>query len=242
MPRHVLKKAGLFQLFLFQFLLVIGQDEGVNVGNQYWFDFEPHYRISDPFEFYGDLSLRISRGGTMKTYLVRPSFKYHVLSELSLHAGIGFFMNDLEEFNYQEVRPWQGIRLGWPNIGPLNFKHYFRLEQRIFYFPEEQKDFFIRGRYMIKAKLPLNAKALSNNVLYIPFSFEILGIYDEEFYLIYGNQIRCMMGLGYVFNRKWNIEFEYSRWNNKNSVNESFQASDNIFRLRVFRNGWIVGE
>ena len=215
-----------------------------DINNQYWIDFIPHFGISDAFEFYGDATFRISDNGNHKKYGIRPSIKLQASPIFSIHLGLGLFYNALSDTNnILEIRPWEGLRIGWPNINGLNFKHYLRIEQRAYiYEGDEQKLFLHRARYKLKIKVPLNKKVVQDKTVYLPLAYEWLATADDEFETMWASQSRGTAGIGYVFNKKWIFEFEYMHWWSKNTPNASFEATDQIFRLRLLRNGWTLGE
>ncbi|HAW53158.1 MAG TPA: hypothetical protein DCX54_12655 [Flavobacteriales bacterium] len=214
------------------------------INNQYWLDFIPHLTLSDAFELYGDASLRISNEGKQKIYVLRPSLKLQASPIVSLHAGLGFFYNELTDFkDLLEVRPWEGLKIGWPRIKGINVKHYFRLEQRYFIYQENKKDLFLhRMRYQLKCKVPLNKNTVGEKTLYLPLAFEWLGTSDEELQTVWMSQNRMTAGIAYVFNKFWGLEFEYMYWWSRNLPSKSMEPSDQVFRLRLLRNGWILGE
>jgi hypothetical protein len=215
-----------------------------SVNTRYWIDFIPHLRLSDAFELYGDASFRVSDKGNNFIYVARPAIKYQASPAISIHLGVGFFYNDVnDKTNYLEIRPWQGLMLGWPSIKGLNFKHYIRLEQRYFAYDEGDKDYLVhRARYRFKFKIPINKRLVQDKTLYMPLGFEWLGAADDDIETIWSTQIRASTGIGYVFSEFWIIEFEYQyRWG-RNDATTSFEPTDQVFRLRFVRNGWILGE
>ena len=181
--------------------------------------------------------------GNRKVLTIRPSLRFQVGPIVSVHAGVGLFYNRFDDAsNFLEIRPFEALRIGWPNIGPLNFKHYFRLEQRYFNYSESENELLHRSRYSLSAKLPLNNKVVQNKTLYLPFSYEWLATAEDDLSVIWASQSRAMLGIGYIFNKTWMIEFEYMYWWSKDLPNDQLQASDQVFRLRILKSGWILGE
>jgi hypothetical protein len=232
----------LLSIFILICLASYSQQEN-EISNQYWVDVIPHFRISDSFEFYGDGSFRVGDEGSRKIYTIRPSIKFQTTPIVSFHLGLGLFYNHFNETeNYFELRPSEGIRLSWPDIGSLHFKHYLRFEQRYFSNNKEDNFFLHRSRYKIKAKVPLNKKVVQEGAIYIPFSFELLGTADEEISIVWVSESRLMLGIGYSFNEKWIVEFEYMYWWSKNLPSDVFEPSTQVFRLKFIKDGWLLGE
>lgn len=212
--------------------------------NTYWIDFIPHARISNAFEFYGDVSLRSTDNGNQQIYTIRPSIKYQAFPAVSFHIGIGlFYYNNLDTTNVLETRPWEGIRIGWPNIGRFKFKQYFRLEQRYFdYIDDSYVLFYNRGRFLSQVKIPLNKKTIEPGAFYIPLGFEWLATTEQDLKIIWASQTRLIAGLGYILNDKWQIDFEYMYWWEKETPSDNLEPSNQIFRLKIQKNGWVSGE
>jgi len=224
---------------LFPFSTDAQEDSKLN--NQYWFDLIPHFRISDKLEFYGDASFRIRDEGERKILTVRPSLRWQVSPVFSIHGGLGMFYNTYQSSeNIMEIRPWQGLRISWPDIGPLQFKQYFRLEQR--YYPSLENLLLHRVRYKIGAKMPLNKKVVQDKAIFIPFSFEWLGTADDDISVIWASESRLTVGAGYVLSSEWQIEFEFMYWWSKNSPGDVFEVTDRVFRVKFIKNGWVFGE
>ena len=102
------------------------------VDHQLWFDFIPHFEINNRLEYYGDVSYRTSVSGEeFRKIGLRPSIRYHWTYEVDLIGGIGIFGTQ-ESDNYKtfELRPYKDLRLSWPRIWRMNFKHRAMIEER----------------------------------------------------------------------------------------------------------------
>ncbi len=221
-------------------LFEIGNED---VNDQYWIDLIPHFRISDKVEFYGDASFRYRDNGERLITTIRPSIRWQVGPILSLHGGLGLFYNiytDDEIDNVLEIRPWQGARVAWPDLGPLLFKHYFRLEQR--YYPSLDNLLAYRGRYRIGAKIPINKKVVQEGAVFIPIAYEWLGTSDDDFDVIWASETRLTTGVGWVWNKEWQLEFEFMYWWTKELPSSDFRAQERVFRLKLIKEGWVFGE
>ena len=111
------------KLTLFFFFIGVGpvhvamsQEEIVDT--QLWFDFIPHFKINKRLEYFGDNSYRTSISGSKFNKLVlKPSIRYNWTYELDVIGGVGFFLTGEEDdYNTFELRPYQGVRLNWPQI------------------------------------------------------------------------------------------------------------------------------
>ena len=214
------------------------------IDHQLWFDVMPHFEINNRLEFYGDGSYRTSTtGDKFRRFVLRPSIRYHWTYELDLIGGLGFFLTfEEEDYNTIELRPYQGVRLNWPKIWRLNFKHRGIVEERLLWNNQGDFDPNLRFRYRIKTKLPLNKQSMQYNTLYIPISYEIFANVGPDEVERFHNRARANIGLGYVFSEKWIGEFEITFQRSRSTKTDELILSDRIFRFKLIMNGWIFGE
>lgn len=213
------------------------------IANQIWIDLIPHFMLGENLEFYGDGSIRLTPLDKRTTLMIRPSMRWQFNPYVALHGGIGVFYNDFKEDpNNLEIRPWQAVRIGYPDFWRLKFKHYIRIEQRLFLREGSDNEFLHRLRYQIKAKLPINKPYVAEKTWYIPFAYEWLGSASEGLDNLWASQSRAMVGVGYVLSKKWIFEFEYMHWWSRDIPSLPYSSSDRIFRLKFIKSGWIFDE
>ena len=175
--------------------------------------------------------------------MLRPTIRYHWTYELDVIAGIGLFGTwETNNYNTFELRPYQGLRLNWPKIWHMNFKHRGLIEERLLWNNEGSFDPNLRLRYRLKTKLPLNKPSIHYKTIYIPISYEIFINAGSKVVEKFRNQARAMAGLGYVFSDKWIGEFEVTFQRSKSVETDDLSLSDRIFRFKLTYNGWIFGE
>ena len=240
--RDYINKALLVALLFIWNLPTYGQEEIID--HQLWFDVMPHFEINNRLEFYGDGSYRTSTtGDKFRRFVLRPSIRYHWTYELDLLAGLGGFLTwEEKDYNTIELRPYQGVRLNWPKIWRMNFKHRGIVEERLLWNNQGDFDPNLRFRYRIKTKLPLNKQSMQYNTLYIPMSYEIFANVGPEEVERFHNKARANVGLGYVFSEKWIGEFEITFQRSRSTKTDELILSDRIFRFKLIMNGWIFGE
>jgi hypothetical protein len=224
------------------FLLVLGfsayaqSNEGTT--EQLWLDFIPHFKTSERFEYYGDASLRvIFEENRIFTLIARPSFRYHINSIVELQGGIGFFFTIIDDFaNQLELRPWQGVRVHWPTFGRIGIKHSFKLEERLLWGTETWDfDLTLRFRYKLGGRIPFN-EARSFYLSLFGEAFANVGGKNDA---LLRNRMRGYFGIGYKRNDTWTVELEYILQRSRSNGVEDFHISDNIFRLKVLKDGWV---
>ena len=145
------------------------------IDHQLWFDVIPHFEINNRLEYFGDMSYRTSTSGDkFRRFVLKPTVSYHWTYELDLIGGLGLFLTSVkEDYNTVELRPYQGVRLNWPKIWRMNFKHRGLVEERLLWSNEGDFDPALRFRYRIKTKFPINKPTIQYKTVYIPFSYEV---------------------------------------------------------------------
>jgi hypothetical protein len=118
-----------------------------------WTDVATIYFFDPNFRYDGDYGLRgVLTDPDWTLLYVRPSVRYSEWTWMQLHGEAVLFYNFFKDgYDLPEIRPWVGIRFIWPRLGGFIFGHYFRLEDRAFYFKSEQKwETSFRGRYQLQ--------------------------------------------------------------------------------------------
>jgi len=162
---------------------------------------------------------------------------------VDLIGGVGLFLTwEEEDYNTVELRLFQEVRLKWPKIWRMNFKHRGLIEERLLWNNEGDFDPNLRLRYRIKTKLPLNKPSIDYKAVYIPASYEVFGNIGPKTVEQFQNRARAMVGLGYVFSDKWISEFEVIFQRSRSTQTDDLKLSDRIFRFKLIYDGWIFGE
>jgi len=145
---------------------------------------------------------------------------------------------DPQSQNMTEVRFFIGQEFSIPHffekIHLQNPYAYIRGEQRFLnYLEDGTTDENTRIRLRLGARFLINNSTLSSGTYYIPFYVEnfinLTGEATERF----SSRNRVVLGFGYIFNYRWRGEFYYYGQRSRNTVEDSFVKSDNIFQLRI---------
>ena len=170
------------------------------IDHQVWFDVIPHFEINNRLEYFGDMSYRTSTSGDkFRRFVLKPMVRYHWTYELDLIGGLGLFLTGEEEnYNTVELRPYQGVRLNWPKIWRMNFKHRGLVEERLLWSSEGDYDQALRFRYRIKTKFPISKPNIQYKTVYIPFNYEMFANGGGEEVEHFQNRARAMLSPGYV--------------------------------------------
>lgn len=214
------------------------------VDNQLWFDFIPHFEISERLEYFGGVSYRTTvNDEDFRRLMVRPSIRYSWTYELDLIAGVGLFGTwEIGDYKTFELRPYQGIRLNWPKIWRMNLKQRGLIEERLQWNNLDEFSPTVRFRYRIKTKFPINKPNVDYKTAYLPLSYELFANGGRNEVELFQNRSRIMTGIGYVFNEKWIAELEVTFQRSRSNSADQLTLSDRIFRFKLTYGGWIFGE
>lgn len=145
---------------------------------------------------------------------------------------------DPQSQNMTEIKVFLGQKFTWPKyFGSIHLENpysYMRVEQRFLnYYETDTAEVQTRLRLRAGGRFLLNNTTLSSGTYYIPFYYEgfinLTGEATERF----SSRNRVVIGFGYAFNFRWRAEFTYYGQRSRNTIDDSFVKSDNIFQLQL---------
>ncbi len=201
-----------------------------------WTDLTTIYEFSDRFRYDGDYGVQGLLTDSYWTQVwVRPSVRFRVRPDLSLHGGLGMIYNFIDDLHdLPELRPVVGLQLQWPRLGDFTFRHFIRAELRTLYLKSRNEwDASVRGRY----QLPLTSPdiRIGTAVDYFVISsvewFENFDSGDDFF----GDTFRYNVGVGKGDVLGWRIILNYMFHRVRVPDSEQRRAlelDDHVVRLR----------
>ena len=201
---------------------------------QTWSDIATIYRFADGWRYDGDQGIRgVLSDSDFTLIYFRPSVRYRVKPWFLVHGGIRFFKTffDDEEDTF-EIGPWQGLRFIGPKFGGFPISHYFRLEERMTWETEGDRDF----DFTLRARYQLGTRSRNYNILFkngIYFLGSIEPFWDVE-RPMFVNRIRYDVGMGTMVSDAWRVQLHYHLQQGRNSASDAFTAQEHILRLRLF--------
>jgi hypothetical protein len=217
------------------------ENSGESAEFQTWSDIATIYKFSDNWRYDGDQGVRglLSQNDFTLLYF-RPSVRYRAKPWFTVHGGIRFFKNfyDNGEDTF-EIGPWQGLRFVWPEIGSYAVSHYFRLEERMIWQTEGDRDsnFNLRGRYQFGVRSP-NYDILFKNGIYLMGTVELFSSLEDDFFDNFANRIRWDFGVGTKISDTWRVQLHYvlqdGRAIEDDLFRDPFDSEEHILRLRLF--------
>lgn len=202
-----------------------------------WSDITTIYSFSERWQYNGDQGIRVGlTGDDFISFYFRPAVQYRIRPKLTLHGGVGFFQSFLQDDEkISEIRPWQGLRYLWPEIGGYAFSHYVRLEERMIGSTGERSDLesTLRSRYKFGVRTP-TYHVLFKNGIFLSGSAEIFWNMKDSFTIDFSNRIRWDIGIGTVFTSGLKVELHYILQDGRATQQDSFTEEQHILRLRFF--------
>jgi hypothetical protein len=201
-----------------------------------WFDFYNYFPLTQKLEYDGDLGFRhaFSDFPWSRIY-IRPSLLYRWKKTVRFHGGVKFSytFQDIVANNF-EIRPWLGIKIIFPKIRRFTFRHFLRVEQRFeLNTGKDEWTSQTRLRYKLGLRVPINHPTLIDKTFYVPLSIELFDNAAGDLTERFASRGRFTAGLGYRFDKKWRLEFEYTLQGSRDTRLEGFKGSDNLFHLKL---------
>ncbi|MBT8181614.1 MAG: DUF2490 domain-containing protein [Eudoraea sp.] len=230
----------LFLCFVIGVQMSMGQDiEELDKNySEFWSDITFGKALNDKWTVGGDGGVRAAfNSGNFKLFYVRPNINYKVLPFFNLTFGLGSFNTFSSDYsNVFEFRIYQDANFRGPKLGPFNFMHRIRLEQRFFTFSDNDIDneFSFRGRYLIGTRTDkFSLGGEKNWTVFVSLEpFFPLGKGVTE---ILANNFRWDTALSYQVSENLRLELHYVLQTSEIFSNSDTRVLENIFRFRIFQ-------
>ena len=197
-----------------------------------WFDFNGSYKFNEQWKVYGDAGYRtVFINNKFHRFYIRPSGSFQIDPIFIVHGGIALFTTFNKNNTLWEIRPFQGVEVNWPKVFSINLNHYFRSEER-FFSGNTINTFLVRLRYRLGTTIRYS-QSKNEQYFYTPIQFEWFVSYgsDIDFQL---TEFRAVIGLGYVIDNSWKVEFN-TIFQNLSASSDLYTFKDLILRFRVFK-------
>jgi hypothetical protein len=206
---------------------------------QIWADYHSSFYLSRDWQFYGDTGARYQWDEPKwASVYVRPSIRLHGVYKKpsELRAGLGVFYSHNEDIsNTLEIRPWLGLLIKRPTIGPLTITNYVRLEERLVdTIDDSEWSNSTRLRYRIGLKIPISPDT-REQYNFVPFSFEWFWDVGPGVEEVFADRLRVDVGFGRIFSYVWTAEFHMIFQEARQSQETTFSSEILIFRFQIKR-------
>ena len=226
---------------LFIFCLISGSLYAQDSNSiQNWFDYTQNNKINGNWSYIGDYSFRFqieNQDSKWWRLHVRPSFIFKNKVLYDLRAGIMFSYTFNTGGNNIDTRPWQGIKVYWPNFNRFRFQHYGRLEERFSKDIEsDESNFVLKLRYKLGMNIPINNKVITSKTFYALIGYELFFNLNGDNQEFIDDRTRFNIGIGYRFNEKTDLRLQYVFQRSRVNLEESNNSNDNIIRISVVQH------
>lgn len=229
------------KIFLtFAVLFVLGGQSLYSQSTQLWWDYMGYPLNSSDwdYEINPGFNHLLGEDGWFDFY-VNNTVTYQKLQWLLFDGSLELhYTKDEEYYNSIEVRPWVMTSVRWLTEGEhLNlYNPYFAVMfeyRNIFYDNEELNEHKFRMRLRAGGKFTINSKKMAVGTLYIPFRGEYFVDLGSSVTEKFADRHRIMIGLGYIFNSAIRTEVVYYLQGSRNTYEDKFTETDNIFQFLV---------
>lgn len=233
---HTMRKSLGYSLLFCIILLpstAIAQDEEEEIHSEYRVTFVPTYPINKKLFLTTYLGyVKIPNTGTQTYYVGAPLLAtYRPNKVVELMAGAFLVINNHKDSDDNvETRPLAGVKLSLPNDHHLNIFSWTRYEYRSFNYDDDNLDNVknrLRNRFGIE--FPLSKNAWAPKTYYGFTDFEMFYTIEKGYF----DRFRERLGVGYVLDSHWKVEFIYHIQMLKKSKELNPEWTDNIFRLNI---------
>lgn len=140
------------------------------------------------------------------------------------------------ELSTSEVRATIGTRLHFTPNARVQTRLLLRLEQRNVIDQESSEwDHSTRSRVRAETVFPLNRDSMyaGDKLIYGVTDLEYFFVVDQDIRERFANRMRVRAGLGYRVSYGLRLELMYTLQLSKNTVEDQFNTTDNILRVRI---------
>jgi len=213
---------------------VIGQSDP---STQFWWDATYYRPFAVSFRKIASFGTRHLIGSDeWHKVFVKGALEWYPIPFIDLMTEL-VYMNTLqkEDFNTVEWRPDIGFRMNFLQQR-MTFRTNTRLEFRnVRYRESGDIDRSVRLRARVELLVPLNNPSKRDpKTLYALTDFEVFAdVAGDEVEERFSDTNRFRLGLGWRQDREWRFELIYTRQNSRNTLDQEFENSDNIIRIRI---------
>ncbi len=205
---------------------------------QFWTDYTLTVPFANHYIFSNAVSYRTleSKQNKWREYEINPTIQWSIGQRIDLIAAlIAASTRQKDGYNTSELRPVLGVRYHLTPNWRVWIQGYARVEQRNLYHEETSTwAHSTRSRFRLESLVPINHKTFfEDHLWYALLDAEFFWVMDNQLDERYSNQMRYRAGVGYRSSYTWRFEFIYTDQFTRNNLENGFEQSSSIFRIRV---------
>lgn len=225
------KKVSAISLFVLFTVSVYSQ-----TNEQLWIEYMLNYPFANNWNLENSVTYSTLMGTPKwRAYDYSAALERSVTNHIDLIAqGIVSYTKQTDNKSTLELRPILGTRLHVTPNSRIQTRLLLRLEQRNFKNLETQEwSKVYRPRARVEAIIPINKKSYFEDKLWYAITDVEWLFVVEDVEERFANRFRLRLGGGYRVHYGLRLEFLYMLQESKNTIEDNFVTSDNIFRFRV---------
>lgn len=178
--------------------------------NEVWVDYNFSYLLNSKVSLFGDAGYRFAENDVI---VFRPSVKYTFANNFMVMGGLGNFYSKSKDNQKEvyELRPWQGVRVIWPQKSSFfSLKHFIRFEEQFVNVSYNDDGFKgrLRFRYQIGTELDIWDNDSGTFGISIPLEYEIFHSFDQTDFFM--ERDRIIAGVLFQVKKGFRIEVNYT--------------------------------
>ena len=169
--------------------------------------------------------------------MIRPNVSYRINNIFGVSPAVAWFSTFNKNIgNVNEFRIHQDVTANWPDLGFVKFFYRVRVEQRFFFFEDEEIDnrFNIRLRGLIGLETADIKIGNAKRPIYFQSIFEGFTTLEQNAEELFVNQTRFHLAFGHRLSGSVRYELHYIRQGSRVSAEDGIKLAQNIFRVRFF--------
>jgi hypothetical protein len=178
----------------------------------------------------------VSGDDPWRRLVIKPSIEWYPIPFVDLISELSYiYTKQKTGVNTVEWRPDVGFRLNFLQQR-MTFRTNTRFEYRHVHYIETDENLnTLRFRARVELVYPITNRSIRDpKTLYALTDFEVFAdLAGDEVQERFAGRNRFRIGLGWRFDQEWRTEFIYTRQGSRNTLEQDFETSDNIYRIRV---------
>jgi hypothetical protein len=222
-------------------ILVLGQllpiqNIVAQISKQAWYEYMLNYPFANSFNLENAFSYSTLLGTPKwRAYDYSATLEWSITNKIDLIGqGVVSYTNQTDSYNTLELRPILGTRFYLTPNKRIQTRLLLRVEQRNFK-NLETKEWTQNYRPRIRGEviIPINKKSYYEDKMWYAITDVELLFKTDNVEERFANRFRWRIGGGYRLSYNLRFEFLYMLQLSKNTIEDDFETSDNIFRFRL---------
>jgi hypothetical protein len=228
----MLRGLGLSFLLL---LFTIGFSSG-QINTQVWNEYMLNFPFANSFNLENAVTYSTLLGTPKwRAYDYSGTLEWSVSNRLDLIAqAVLSYTNQTDSYNTFELRPALGTRVYFTPNRRIQTRLLLRVEQRNFKnLDTKEWEQQFRPRVRGEIIVPINKSSYYEDKLWYAITDVELLYKTDDVEERFANRFRWRIGVGYRLSYNLRFEFLYMLQQSRNTIEDDFESSDNIFRFRI---------